>query len=275
MIYAFIAVAVLFFALGIFIYVNPGPNVSQGNRSAWLKTVPIAHRGLHTNDAESPENSLSACQRAIDRGYGIEIDVQMSSDGQAVVFHDHNLKRMTGVDMHINEMPWAEMKKLKLMGSNQGIPLLGDVLDLVRGQVPLLIEVKNEGAPVGVLEAAMIRELREYSGEFAIQAFNPFVLRYFAGNAPEFVRGQLSSSFKGDSLAVYKKFLLRYLLLNHLSRPSFVAYETGALPGWFARRLKKKGLHLLTWTVRDMEEYNRSIKIFDNVIFEGFDAPKP
>lgn len=273
MIYALAIFAVLFLALGIIIYVNPGPRVVQNNKSAWLKTLPIAHRGLHTDDAQIPENSLLACQRAMELGYGIEIDVQMSADGKAVVFHDYNLMRMTGLDRELKDLTWEQLQDLKLLKSYEGIPLLRDVLDLVGGQVPLLIEIKNEGAPVAELGEAVINELEGYQGEFAIQAFNPFVLKYFREHAPIFLRGQLSSNFKGDTLAVWKKFLLRYLLLNRVSRPHFVSYETGALPTWFARGLRRKGLYLLTWTVRSMEVYERAVKIFDNVIFEGFRAP--
>lgn len=273
MIYALIPLGALVLAVAICIYINPGPRVTQNAKSKWLVTVPIAHRGLHDNEAGVPENSLLACKRAVEQGYGIELDVQLTSDGRVVVFHDYNLKRMTGMDQKVTEMSWEQLKDLKLLGTDQGIPLLADFLTLVQGKAPLLIEVKNEGS-VGALEQAVLDELHSYSGEFAIQSFNPFVVQYFSLHAPEIIRGQLSSTFKGENLAWWKKFLLSNLLLNFLSKPAFIAYDFGKLPKWFANRLRQKGLYLLTWTVKNPEDYARALELFDNAIFEGFTAPK-
>lgn len=273
MIYILFFLLALALALAICIYINPGPRVQQTEKTAWLKSVPIAHRGLHDESAGIPENSLAAFEAAVRHGYAIEMDVQSSADGQALVFHDYNLQRMTGLDEKIADLNWEEISKLKLSDTDEGIPLFSELLALVGGSVPLLIEIKNEGS-VGALEQALIDELQNYSGEFAVQSFNPFVVAYFTKHAPEFIRGQLSSHFQGESLAWWKKFLLSNLLLNSLSRPSFIAYEYGALPGWFARRLRKKGLLLLTWTVVNAEDYAQAQKHFDNVIFEGFLAPK-
>lgn len=271
MIYLPVTIIAIIFILALCIYINPGPKVEQTGRTAWLKRLPIAHRGLHYSLA--PENSLAAFQRAVEAGYGIELDVQLSADGHVVVFHDYNLKRMTGLDREVKDLNLSQLKELKLAGSDQGIPLLKDVLTLVRGQVPLLIEIKNEGK-VGRLEQAVIEDLRGYTGEFAVQSFNPFVLRYIREHAPGIVRGQLSGTFKGEDLAFFKIFLLKYLLLNFLSRPAFVSYATGALPEWFAHRLRRKGLCLLAWVVREDDEYAQVKKVFDNVIFEDFPAPR-
>jgi glycerophosphoryl diester phosphodiesterase len=239
--------------------------------TAWLKRLPIAHRGLHNSQA--PENSLAAFQRAVEAGYGIELDVQLSADGHVVVFHDYNLKRMTGLDREVKDLDWPQLKELQLAGTDEGIPLFKDVLALVRGRTPLLIEIKNDGK-TGRLEKTVIEELRGYAGEFAIQSFNPFVLLYFRKHAPGIVRGQLSGPFKGQNLSLIKVLVLKYLLLNFLSRPAFVSYATGALPQWFARRLRRKGLYLLAWVVSDVNEYDQAVKIFDNVIFEDFSVPK-
>jgi len=179
---------------------------------------------------------------------------------------------MTGLDMKVSALPWEQIQKLRLLGSDQGILLFKDFLDLVKGRVPLLIEVKNEGS-VGRLEAAIIEDLKDYHGDFALQSFNPFVLQYFKKYAPELTRGQLSGSYKGTNLALWKEFLLRYLLMNHISSPHFVAYQTGTFPKWMANRLRQKGLYLLTWTVKNIDEYHRDKAIIDNVIFEGFEPP--
>lgn len=272
MIYLVTAFAVLVAAGGLCIFLNPGPKAEQSERTAWLKTIPIAHRGLHTNDSRVPENSLKAFAKAVENGYAIELDVQLTADGKVIVFHDYNLRRMTGLARDTADLTAGQIHPLRLLNSNHGIPLFKEVLSLVRGQVPLLIEVKNEGA-VGKLEAALVEDLRGYEGEFAVQAFNPFVLRYLRKHAPGFVRGQLAGSFQGETLAFWKKFLLRHLLLNQISHPHFVAYETGKLPPWLARRMKQKGLYLLTWTVDKLEDFYEAAKVFDNIIFEGFRAP--
>lgn len=260
----------LILAVALVIFINPGPRLKNRGSFAWLAEVPFAHRGLH--DSAAPENSLAAIQKAVAAGYGIEIDVHLSADGRVVVFHDYNLKRMTGLDKELKDLTWAQLQELRLAGTEQRIPLLTEVLDLVGGQVPLLVEIKNEGK-VGPLEQAVIEDLRGYDGDFALQSFNPFVLRYVRDAAPDFIRGQLSSSFKGDDLAPIKVFLLKYLLLNFISRPVFVSYACGALPKWFARRLRQKGLYLLAWTAKDVDEYIGAREIFDNVIFEGFTPP--
>ena len=269
MLYFFIVLGGLILALFALIYINPGPRAEQTAKTKWLGSLPIAHRGLHTESAGRPENSLAAFAAAAQEGYGIELDVQLSADGQVVVFHDYDLSRMTGHQGRVGETRWEELKQLKLGESDQGIPLFSDLLALVGGRVPLLVEVKNEGK-VGPLEQGVIDALKGYAGDFAVQSFNPFVVNYFYKHAPEMVRGQLSSNFMGENLALWKKFLLRNLLLNFVSRPTFIAYEYGALPGWFARRVRQKGLLLLTWTVRSPEESARARELFDNIIFEGF-----
>lgn len=273
MVYIPIVLAALLLLIAGLIYINPGPSVKQTEKTAWLKTIPIAHRGLHTDDAQVPENSMHAFERAIEKGYAIEIDLVFTADKKVVVFHDYTLKRMTGVNAKVSELTWPEIKDLKLLGSDQGIPLFKDFLAMVQGRVPLLIEVKNEGA-VGPLEAGVIEDLQGYKGEYAVQSFNPFVVQYFKNHAPEMVRGQLSARFKGADLAPWKKFLLMSLLLNYVSCPQFVAYETGKLPRWMAKRLRKKGLLLLSWTVKSCDAYHRDKAIVDNIIFEGFEAPK-
>lgn len=239
----------------------------------WLCSVPIAHRGLHDLEAGIPENSFAAFTEAIGHGYGIELDVQLTQDKKIVVFHDYSLGRMTGHPGKVRDLDWPELRKLRLARTGEGIPLFSDLLELVAGRAPLLIEVKNEGK-TGPLEQGVIDALSDYKGEFAVQSFNPYVVQYFFKHAPYIIRGQLASNFKGEDLAGWKKFLLRYLLLNFISKPAFIAYEYGALPRWLARRVKNKGLLLLAWTVKNPEDYARAKKEFDNVIFENFTAQK-
>lgn len=272
MVYCLIPLAVLGVVILLERIVHPRPSMSR-REAGWLAALPIAHRGLYGGERKIPENSLAAFSRAVGEGYAIELDVQLSKDGNVVVFHDYDLSRMTGAAGYIKDMDWAELQNLKLAGSTEGIPLLKQVLSSVAGQAPLLIEIKNEGK-TGPLEQEVIAALADYQGEYAVESFNPFVLSYFSKHAPDIIRGQLASNFKNDSLARWKKFLLRNLLLNFLSKPAFVAYEYGALPQRFARRVKKRGLLLLAWTIKTAEDFDRAKQQYDNVIFEGFLAPK-
>ena len=233
---------------------------------SWLVETPIAHRGLH--DKVSPENSLSAFSKAIEKGYAIELDVQLLSDDTVVVFHDESLSRMTGNDGYLKFLNKEDLKVLKLAGSKEHIPTFEEVLKLVDGRTPLLIEIKNQ-FKVGKLEQKVIDMLKNYKGEFAIQSFNPFSLQYFKNHAPNFPRGQLSGYFKGEKLAWIKKFLLKRMSFNKsTSEPNFISYDASTLPNRFVRKFKK--LPLLAWTVRSKEEYLKVIKYCDNIIFENF-----
>lgn len=234
---------------------------------SWLVCQPIAHRGLH--DKERPENSLPAFQNAIDNGYAIELDVQMIADGTLVVFHDESLSRVTNNDGYLKFLNKADLDVLYLGGTKEKIPTFEETLNFIKGRTPILIEIKNRGK-VGELEKKVIDLLKNYKGQFAIEAFNPYVLQYFAKHAPEFLRGQLAGYLKNEKLPFIQKFVLKRMLLNkHISKPDFIAYEGKYLPNRFVRKYKK--LPLLAWTVRNQEEYLRVVKYCDNVIFEDFE----
>ena len=237
---------------------------------SWLVETPIAHRGLH--DKVSPENSLSAFSKAIEKGYAIELDVQLLSDDTVVVFHDESLSRMTGNDGYIKFLNKEDLKVLKLAGSKEHIPTFEEVLKLVDGKTPLLIEIKNSSTKIGKLEQSVIDMLKNYKGEYAVQSFNPLSLGYFKNHAPNILRGQLSGSYKGEDFAGVsrlRKFFLKRMMLNKsVSEPNFINYEAKALPSRFVR--KYKHLPLLAWIVRSKEEYLKVIKYCDNIIFENF-----
>ena len=235
--------------------------------NSWLVETPIAHRGLH--DKTAPENSLAAFSKAIENGYPIELDVQMLSDGTPVVFHDESLARLTGNDGYLRFLNKSDLDCLTLAGTKEKIPTLEQVLHLVNGSTPLLIEIKNT-SKVGTLEKNVIDLLKNYTGEVAIQSFNPFVLAYFHKHAPSIPRGQLSGSFKGEKLGFLKRFVLKHMMLNKkTSKPDFISYEARALPNNTVRKYKK--LPLLAWCVRNQAEYLRVVKYCDNVIFESFE----
>ena len=158
---------------------------------------------------------------------------------------------------------------MTLKDSKEKIPTFEDVLSVVAGKVPLLIEIKNEGK-VGDLEKKVLEMLKNYKGEYAICSFNPYVLEYFYKHAPEIPRGQIAGFFKGEKLSFFKKHALKTMMLNKkISRPHFISYEARRLPNRFIR--KYKTLPLLAWTVRSESEYLKVVKYCDNVIFEGFE----
>lgn len=234
---------------------------------SWLVETPIAHRGYHGKTA--PENSMLAFAKAIERGYAIELDVQLLSDDTVVVFHDDSLARMTGNDGYIKYLTKQDLKALNLKGSKEKIPTLKEVLDFVDGRVPLLIEIKNK-YKVGKLEQALIDILKNYNGEFAVQSFNPYSLGYFKEHAPHILRGQLSGYLKNTALSWIERFILKRMKLNKkISQPHFISYEGVTLPNRFVKKFKN--LPLLAWTVRSKEEYHKVVKYCDNIIFEKFD----
>lgn len=233
---------------------------------SWLVEKYVAHRGLH--DEESPENSLSAFEKAIEKGYVIELDVQQIADGTIVVFHDTSLSRMTGQDGYLKNLITEDLSACYLEGTKETIPTFQQALDLINGRTPIIIEVKNT-LKVGSLESSTLEILKNYKGQFAIMSFNPYVLSWFKENAPEILRGQLSAFFKKDKLSLVKKVVLKKMLLNKVAQPNFIAYEAEHLPNRYVRKFNN--LPLLAWTVRSQEEYMRVVKYCDNIIFENFE----
>ena len=235
---------------------------------AWLVATPIAHRGLH--DETLPENSLLAIEAAIQRGFPVEIDVQVSADGRAVVFHDWNLLRLTGFDALVKMISSAEIAKLRLAGGSERIPFLEDVLDLVRGRQAVIIEIKNRKRPCA-LEPAVSRILRNYQGDVAIHSFNPFSLGWFCRNHPGLCRGQISCSFDTDDMAGWKKIILAHYGMNWMSRPHFISHHWKQLPAIVPALLRRLiRMPLLTWTVRSAKEQAAALRHADNVFFETY-----
>ncbi|WP_018683330.1 glycerophosphodiester phosphodiesterase family protein [Actinokineospora enzanensis] len=237
-------------------------------RERWVFSGPVAHRGLHGTGV--PENSLGAFEAAAAAGYAIELDVHLSADGQVVVMHDPSALRMTGRDVLISTVAAAELGGLRLDGTEEGVPVLREVFDLVAGRVPVLVEVKA-GNPVERIGAAVVAEIRRYRGEVAVQSFDPRIVLWLRRHAPEVVRGQLSGSMRGEGLPLTHRLLLRSMLLNVLTRPDFLAYEVTALPNvlvslwrWLLRA------PLLAWTVRTPDQLEVARRTRATPIFEGF-----
>ena len=239
----------------------------------WLLSRPIAHRGYHTGDALCPENSLASFEEALGRGFPIEMDVRLLKDGSIAVFHDENSLRMTGIESDIGELVTSDLKSFTLLGSHEHIPLLEQALDLVKGRTPLLLEIKNTHA-AGALEEGVADLLQSYSGRCAVQSFNPRSLGWFRERLPGVPRGQLSGTLEDIDIGFFKGLVLKKLLVNRISSPHFVSYESCMLPNLPARVARVHGKPIIAWTVCSQEEHIRVSPFCDNIVFEGFD-PRP
>lgn len=241
----------------------------------WIAKTPIAHRGLHDAAAGVVENTAGAFERAAHKGYAIELDVLPSKDGEAIVFHDDDLKRLCGRSERVAELTAAELATIPITGTGDPIPRLGDVLEQIHGRVPILVELKSLGARPGPLEERVAELLGAYKGPYAVQSFNPATLAWFAAHMPEAPRGQLSMRYTHDDapgIGIGRRALLSHMLCNHISRPDFIAYEVHAIADAAPRIARLMGLPLVAWTVRSAEAWERAKPHADNLIFEGFAA---
>ena len=236
------------------------------------KNVLFAHRGLHSS--VRAENSLSAFAAAVEAGYGIELDVRLSKDGELVVFHDNTLDRVCGVSGKVIDFTADELSSLSLSGTADGVPRFSEVLSLVDGKVPLLVEIKEDAGDSKVSSAAA-KMLAEYKGKFIVESFNPLSIKNFKAHLSGVPCGILCESYvKEEKLRKPLYYLLGTMLTNFLCKPSFIAfnhkhYKSLALR--IARKLYKTPT--FAWTVRSEEEERAARKHgFDSVIFEDYAA---
>ncbi|MCI8371570.1 MAG: glycerophosphodiester phosphodiesterase [Lachnospiraceae bacterium] len=248
------------------------PNTKRPQQMAPFAKTYIAHRGFFDNTSNRPENSLAAFQKAAELGYGIELDVQLTKDGKLVVFHDPSLERMCGINQSLSDFTFQELQKFTLADSSQTIPLLSDVLILVNGRVPLVIEIKPEGNCIET--ARQLSSLMEhYRGVYCIESFHPFVVAWFRKHQPHVLRGQLSTDYKKNHLKQTPiiRFLLTNLLLNWYGRPDFIAYNHryASQPSYrVCRRLYP--VVNAAWTIRSQAELDKAKSIFTIFIFDSF-----
>ncbi|QNM06422.1 glycerophosphodiester phosphodiesterase family protein [Qiania dongpingensis] len=219
-----------------------------------------------------PENSMAAFRAAVEAGYGIELDVQLTKDNIPVVFHDYSLERVCHVPGEIKDFTYEELKEFTLNGTTERIPRFEDVLNMVNGRIPLLIEYKVERFDTSVCTICD-ELLGTYPGLYFIESFNPLVLRWYKKNRPQIVRGQLSAKFKNDNLFMHYFFLspLHHLLFNFLTKPDFIAYDctcADAVSRRICRNLYKN--LAVAWTIRSKEDMEQFKAQFDLFIFEGF-----
>lgn len=229
-----------------------------------------AHRGLHNAKSGIPENSLTAFRKAVDAGYGIELDVQLTRDRIPVVFHDFTLKRMTGEEGKVYDYTFEELRAFKLCGTEERIPSFEEVLKLVDGRVPLIVEYKVEAMDFSVCPIAD-RLLKDYKGMYIIESFNPLALSWYRSNRNDVIRGQLSTKFeKGDASPVLR-YLLRRLVFNVVTRPDFIAYNheyASDLNFRIATRFFKACP--VAWTIKSQAQLDKAKENFRIFIFEQF-----
>lgn len=271
------------FSVGILYLLSIKPRLFLRPDYSPFKGKYFAHRGLHNmspalkesnspyycQDGHFPENSASAIRRAVESGYGIEFDVHLTKDQIPVVFHDDTLNRLCGVNGNLKDYTFEQLQQFHLYDTEETIPSFDEILKIVDGKVPLIIELKVE-KNADLLCSICNDHLSNYSGEYCIESFHPQAVRWYRKHRPDIVRGQLSEDFTKNEWKP-SLFLLSHLIGNFYGSPDFIAYNCKHHRE-LSRNLCKNLYRSLSvaWTVRSQEELNRIHKKFDTYIFENF-----
>ena len=238
-----------------------------------LRGRAYAHRGLHGNGI--PENSMEAFRLALNKGYGIELDIHLMKDGTLAVIHDASLKRTAGADVLIEDLTVADLENYRLEGTDEMIPLFSQVLELFNGKAPLIVELKAERNNHAALCAAACEMLAQYDGAYCIESFDPRCIAWLKKNRPNIVRGQLAENYfrnPKSKLPWYLKLVLSAHLLNFITVPDFIAYNfshRGTLGTFLCRKLW--GIQGVTWTLRSQEAFDEAVNDGWIPIFENFE----
>lgn len=264
----FLAIVLLLLLLFLFLI---APRILKKPDMSKLYKYHYAHRGLFNNNSLAPENSIKAFKLAIDEGYGIELDVQLTKDNIPVVFHDASLKRMCNIKRNICDMNLEELKRIKLAHSSESIPTLKEALAAIGGLTPVIIELKPYNIPSKLCSRTW-SALATYKGPYCIESFHPFVLHWFKKHQPHITRGQLcmnywkESEYRGQVIYL----ILSSLLTNFLTRPDFISYKHNHANNIFFRICKYLGATAFAWTIRSQNDYETARKHFDLFIFDSF-----
>ena len=257
------------------------PNLPRRDISA-LQGVDYAHRGLWTSNEPGaehrPENSLAAFRAAVEKGYGMELDVHLTADGHLVVHHDDSLKRLTGSDLIIGRSTLAQVRACHLP-NGEPVPTFDELLQTVDGKRPLIVEVKVEDN-AEALSHAVYERMKDYDGPWCMESFDPWAVKWFRCNAPEVIRGQLAfnQAGKGKTWALWWRNIgIASMIQNFWARPDFIAFDAKSekkwcLPMWLLRRMKP---WFVAWTVRSQADMDALRGSYDLQIFEKFEAKKP
>ncbi len=271
-----IAIYILFLLLVLWL-LAVWPGEGRRERMETFIRVPIAHRGFHDNAGSAPENSMAAFRRAVEKGYGIELDVRMTADGQLVTAHDRSMLRAAGCDRNVDDMTYSELRALPLFASEERVPRFREVLDMVDGRVPIIMEIKAETLKMAKRTSEDVMLLLDsYQGEICMESFHPAALLCFKRLRPQMLRGQLSERFSGYRFPGYiGSFILSCCIFNFLTKPDFIAYNIR-----HRYTLRFCLLHDLfhavcaAWTVRSARQMSEAASSFEIFIFEGFE-PEP
>ena len=238
----------------------------------WILKQPIAHRGLHNDSI--PENSMPAFKAAIEAGYPIEIDVQLTKDKVPVVYHDDHLLRLTGLKKRVTRAKHEAVSRLKLAGTNEDVPTFREVLNLVNGRVPLLIEIKKNKGSRGI-ERIVLDMLKSYKGKFAIQSFHPVAIRKIRKIDSSICCGLLSSKLEDMKLMFLQKAAVKNARLFFIAKPDFVSFEINSFPNDRVKRFREElKLPIIGWTIKTKEDIERALDNCDGIIFENLENLK-
>lgn len=244
----------------------------------WLVRRPIAHRGYHRRGAGRVENTLAAARAAMAHDFAIECDLQVTSDGHAVVFHDDHLERLTDGRGPIRALSLAEVRRLTLRDAGEPIPTLAELLDTVAGRVPLVIEMKSPWNGDRRLERAAAPLLAAYRGPAAVMSFDPDSMRAMRGLLPSMPRGLTADAFRPDpempAFDAWQRYRLSHLLAATEVGASFVSYGISDLPALAPALALARGLRLITWTIRTRAELAKARRWTEQITFEGFDPDR-
>lgn len=238
---------------------------------------PITHRGLHDRSQGRTENSIASFEAAITHGYGIELDLQLSKDGRAMAFHDYDLGRLTEESGPVAQRMANDLRQIALKDDGGTIPTFAEVLSLVAGRVPLLVELKDQdgamGPSIGALEEAVAGDLATYSGAVALMSFNPHSVAALARLVPDIPRGLVTSAYTAEDWPTVPRAvrdILREIPDFDRVGATFISHEAADLGRDRVAELKRGGAAILCWTIRSEEQEARARQIADNVTFEGY-----
>ena len=269
-----IAAAAVMLLIGFYLFLVWPGRLAPSQRAA-LGGRSYAHRGLFDHEAGIPENSLAAFRAAVQAGYGCEVDVQFTKDRQLIAFHDSDYRRACGTDQKVWALNYDEVREYTLFGTGEKIPLFSEVLALVSGRQPLIVEIKTHGGDVAWYQAQCretLRLLREYDGVYGIQSFHPLAVRWFQKNARDVPRGLLITGRKHGPHAFGKWLASKLFISCVFCRPGFVATDQEAR-GWALRLVRALGAMSFAWTIKTPRRFEALSAVEDGIIFEGFRPP--
>ena len=260
-----IILLIVLFVLGILFYLLAPAKARTGR--AFITNRMFAHRGLHNQDLGIPENSLAAFKAAKDLGFGVELDVRLTKDGQVIVFHDDTLRRLCGKADRVRDLNYEDLCTLRLCDTEETIPLLSQALAVLDG-ASVICELKMYDGVKNMEELCSKTAdlLKNYKGDYCVESFSPFALRWFMKNRPQIIRGQLSEDFEKPDRHT---FVMKHLLVNFLGRPDFISYSARSIRPLGFHIVKSLGAVAVAWTIRSEAELDKAQKHFDAFIFEG------